>query len=170
VVCEQVIEHLHNTTHFLSQLSKITKPGGRLLISTENLASWPNRLMLLFGKAPFSVQPVCGSYVGGWKKGVHTPECTLKESHPTFSGQRGHVRVLTKGQLKTLLEKAGFHIESTHSYGLNHYILFHCVKQPVGFSCPSCCNRQEFYELIYRAQSGKVTCMHCGQVFQCDRT
>src|SRR5208337_284277 len=36
VVCEQVIEHLHNTTYFLSELYRILKIGGSLLLSTEN--------------------------------------------------------------------------------------------------------------------------------------
>jgi SAM-dependent methyltransferase len=128
VICEQVIEHLHNTTHFLSQLYAITRPGGSLLISTENLGSWPNALMILIGLAPFSTQPLCGQYVGGWKRGTHTPECTLEPSHPAFSGERGHVRVLTKGQLKTLLKNAGFQILASHGYGLNHYILIHCRR------------------------------------------
>jgi SAM-dependent methyltransferase len=169
-ICEQVIEHLHNTTHFLSELAKITRAGGHLLISTENLASWPNRLMLLAGLAPFSTQPVCGAYVGGWKKGIHTPECTLEDSHPTFSGQRGHVRVLTKGQLKSLLEKAGFHVVSTHGYGFNHYVLFHCIRQPVNFACFRCASRQELNELIYLRPVGKLTCKYCQSAFHCDKS
>ncbi len=169
VICEQVVEHLHNTTHFLAQLAKITKSGGKLLISTENLASWPNKLMLLLGLAPFSTQPVCGAYVGGWKKGIHSPDCALPEGHPAFSGQRGHVRVLTRGQMKTLLERAGFYIKKVHTYGFGHYILFHCIKKSMDFACVHCATREELHHLIYRAPDGQLVCKHCKKEFRAQR-
>lgn len=128
VVCEQVIEHLHNTTFFLSELRRILRPGGHLLLSTENLASWPNVFALLLQRAPFSTQAVCGRFVGGWKDGEACYGFDLAASHPTFSGVKGHVRVMTTGQLRELLERAGFVVWSKHGYGGNHYVLFHACK------------------------------------------
>lgn len=127
VVCEQVIEHLHNTTFFLSELNRILRIGGQLLISTENLASIPNRLASLFGIAPFSVQPICGEYVGGFKRGVFA-STELPTNHPAYSGVLGHVRVLTAGQLSKLLSKAGFTIVGKRGFCGSHYILFDCRK------------------------------------------
>jgi 2-polyprenyl-3-methyl-5-hydroxy-6-metoxy-1,4-benzoquinol methylase len=128
VICEQVIEHLHNTTWFLKELYRILKPDGHLLIATENLGSLPNITMLLVGKAPFSTQPICGNYYGGFKKERHTPNFALETSDPTFSGTHGHVRVLTKGQLIELLRETGFTIKRSYSYMLGHYVLIHCTK------------------------------------------
>lgn len=129
VICEQVIEHLHNTTWFLAELYKSVKIGGTLLISTENLGSWPNIFALLCGKAPFSTQAVCGEFIGGWKDGdAGYPYQNSERNSPTFSGMRGHVRVMTTGQLRYLLTKAGFIIEEEYSYAFNHYILFRCTK------------------------------------------
>lgn len=129
-ICEQVIEHLHNTTFFLSECQRILKKGGTFLLSTENLGSLPNIFALLLGKAPFSCQPLCGKTVGGFKRQVVNPDCTFPTYHSAFSGCRGHVRVMTKGQLKELLVEAGFFINKIYSFSLNHYILFHCTKLP----------------------------------------
>ena len=125
VICEQVIEHLHNTTWFLSELHRITSPGGHLLLATENLASLPNLFALALQKAPFSMQPVCGRFIGGWRdrEATYTGECP--PNHPAHSGLRGHVRVLTVGQLKELLRLSGFQILSKHGYLGNHYVLIH---------------------------------------------
>lgn len=129
VVCEQVIEHLHNTTWFLQELYRILSPTGYLLLSTENLASLPNIFALILQRAPFSTQAVCGQFIGGWKKGKAGKEVNeMSINHPAYSGVKGHVRVLTTGQLKELLKQAGFKILNKYGFGGNHYILFYCKK------------------------------------------
>jgi len=52
VFCGEVIEHAKDTNHFLSQCMNALKDGGVLVITTPNLASWKNRLRLLFGRQP----------------------------------------------------------------------------------------------------------------------
>jgi len=126
IICEQVIEHLHNTTWFLEEINRILDIDGDLILSTENLASLPNIFAMLLGKAPFSLQQICGDFYGGWKR-LHT-DSPLHPSHPCFSGTLGHVRVMTKGQLKELLFKHGFKIKKIYNFMLGHYILFHCKK------------------------------------------
>ena len=128
VVCEQVIEHLHNTTWFLSELRRVLKPGGGLILSTENLASLPNIFALLLQRAPFSTQAVCGRFVGGWKDGPAGYPDGVEANHPTYAGVHGHVRVMTVSQIRELLQNAGFHIVAKHGYGGNHYVLFHAIK------------------------------------------
>ena len=127
VVCEQVIEHLHNTTFFLDELFRVTTHGGHLLLATENLASIPNRIMLALGYAPFSVQSVCGVFLGGFKRGLIN-HCDMPKNHPCFAGVRGHVRVMTTGQLRELLKMAGWVELEKFGFFLDHYILFHCIK------------------------------------------
>lgn len=129
-VCEQVIEHLHNTTWFLRELHRILMPGGVLILSTENLASIPNLFALLCRRAPFSTQHLCGRFVGGWKDGPAESDPVPPECHPTYSGREGHVRVMTSRQLSILLEEVGFTIRSRHGFAGGHYVLFE-AQRPV---------------------------------------
>ncbi len=48
----EVIEHLVDTDKFLSEVARCTKAGGRVLITTPNLASFENRLRLVLGMYP----------------------------------------------------------------------------------------------------------------------
>ncbi len=52
VIALEVIEHLFDTDQFLSEIHRVLKPKGVLILSTPNLASLPNRLRLLFGGYP----------------------------------------------------------------------------------------------------------------------
>lgn len=131
VVCEQVIEHLHNTTWFVSELNRVLKPNGTLVLSTENLASWPNLLALLSGCAPFSTQPCCGRYRGGWKVEELPHTWNVADNHPCYSGMSGHVRVLTARQLIGMLREGGFTIQKVYYFGFKHFILIHANKTPL---------------------------------------
>jgi SAM-dependent methyltransferase len=128
VVCEQVIEHLHNTTWFLRELFRITKPGGNLLLSTENLASLPNIFALACQRAPFSTQALCGQFLGGWKDGPAGYGDGVEWNHPTYAGVHGHVRVMTVGQLKAVVRNAGFTILGKWGFGGNHYVILHATR------------------------------------------
>lgn len=50
VVCGDVIEHLRDPLTFLERVRPFLRPGGRLLVSTPNIANWAMRLSLLFGR------------------------------------------------------------------------------------------------------------------------
>ena len=54
ISANQVIEHLANTDQFAEECFRVLRPGGTAVISTENLAAWPNILSLLLGQEPFS--------------------------------------------------------------------------------------------------------------------
>lgn len=53
VILTDVIEHVFDTDLLLSKIYKVLKPGGKLLITTPNVASLGRRLMLLLGYNPF---------------------------------------------------------------------------------------------------------------------
>jgi SAM-dependent methyltransferase len=53
VVSNQVIEHLSDVDHFISEAYRVLKPGGYLITSTNNLSSWHNIFSLVFGWTPF---------------------------------------------------------------------------------------------------------------------
>jgi 2-polyprenyl-3-methyl-5-hydroxy-6-metoxy-1,4-benzoquinol methylase len=48
----EVIEHLVDTDGFIADVRRVCKPGGRLLLTTPNLASFENRLRLVLGIYP----------------------------------------------------------------------------------------------------------------------
>jgi len=52
VIFSEVIEHLVDTDHAISEIRRILVDDGILLISTPNLAAWFNRLLLLIGVQP----------------------------------------------------------------------------------------------------------------------
>ena len=55
VVSKQVIEHVYDTDHLLAEAHRVLKPGGMMVTSTENLASWHNVGALMLGRQPFAL-------------------------------------------------------------------------------------------------------------------
>jgi SAM-dependent methyltransferase len=54
VSANQVIEHLVEPDRFAAESFRVLRPGGTLVVSTENLAAWPNVAALAMGLEPFS--------------------------------------------------------------------------------------------------------------------
>jgi 2-polyprenyl-3-methyl-5-hydroxy-6-metoxy-1,4-benzoquinol methylase len=50
VVCADLIEHLRDPAAFLARVRPLLRPGGRLALTTPNVANWTIRLQLLFGR------------------------------------------------------------------------------------------------------------------------
>jgi SAM-dependent methyltransferase len=65
VVCNQVFEHLKNIWLPLSEAFHALKPGGHLVISVPNLASFHNRVLLALGRQPTSIRTM-GPHVRGY--------------------------------------------------------------------------------------------------------
>ena len=86
VFAGEVIEHLIDTDGFLAELGRCLKPGGMLLITTPNLASFENRIRILFGWYP-------------------------KWMNYCLEGS-GHIRAYTPTVLKRQLLRHGFEIVS----------------------------------------------------------
>lgn len=110
VFSNQVIEHIHNCRLFATEALRVLKPGGTVIIATENLCSLLNWFAITMGYTPFSLMQTCGRYLGN-PLGLHYNE-TLAEplplDHPAFSGVSGHVRVLTVRQARELFQLVGF--------------------------------------------------------------
>lgn len=74
VLCCEIIEHLvMNPSHMLAEIHRILKPGGYLLLTTPNIASLKNAMLLLRGK---NIQH---HYSGYGIYGRHNREFTAKE-------------------------------------------------------------------------------------------
>ena len=58
VTCLQVIEHLTNPEVLLTEIYRILKPGGILILSTPNLASIGSRLRLLYNKYKLKIRVI----------------------------------------------------------------------------------------------------------------
>ncbi|MFH1722174.1 MAG: class I SAM-dependent methyltransferase [Candidatus Altiarchaeota archaeon] len=52
VLAGEVIEHMVNVDEFLKNCRNVLKPGGRIIISTPNLVSLKNRILMFFGGKP----------------------------------------------------------------------------------------------------------------------
>ncbi len=50
ILCGDLIEHLRDPQAFLARIRPFLRPGGRLVLSTPNIANWAMRLSLLFGR------------------------------------------------------------------------------------------------------------------------
>jgi 2-polyprenyl-3-methyl-5-hydroxy-6-metoxy-1,4-benzoquinol methylase len=85
VFAGEIIEHLVDTGAFLDEVRRILEPGGVVVITTPNLASFENRLRLLVGAYPRWV------------------EYDL--------GDQGHVRSYTLRTLRKHLHDRGFNVE-----------------------------------------------------------
>lgn len=86
VFAGEVIEHLVDTTSFLKEIHRMLRPGGCTVITTPNLASFENRMRLLFG-----VYPAWTEY--------------------KLEGGQGHVRAYTPATLRRHLCENGFAVE-----------------------------------------------------------
>ncbi len=101
----EIIEHIFDTEFFVEELLRVTKPGGRLVLSTPNLGAWINRIALLLGTQPFFTEVgVRQSNQGSFLRKVTTPA--------------GHIRNFTQSSLKELLQRCGWKVESMHGAAL----------------------------------------------------
>jgi SAM-dependent methyltransferase len=65
VICNQVLEHTKEIFWIVSELSRVTKKGGKLIIGVPNLGSLHNRIALLAGYQPPAIN-VLGTHVRGF--------------------------------------------------------------------------------------------------------
>jgi SAM-dependent methyltransferase len=94
VILSEVIEHLVDTDSAIDEIHRVLKPGGRLLLSTPNLAAWFNRGLLAFG-----IQPIFS-------------EVSLRGVYGRPGSQvAGHLHMFTKRALTGFLTARGFTCE-----------------------------------------------------------
>jgi SAM-dependent methyltransferase len=70
VLCGDLIEHLRNPQAFLARIRPLLRPGGRLVLSTPNVANWSMRLSLLFGRFRYTERGILDrshTYLFTWK-------------------------------------------------------------------------------------------------------
>lgn len=95
-----IIEHLIDPDFAINQVARVMKPTGFLVLSTPNLASWLNRVLLLLG-----IQPLFSE--------VSTVEVFERGRSKSYSRPVGHLRLFTFGTLKRFLSYYHFEVKKT---------------------------------------------------------
>jgi SAM-dependent methyltransferase len=67
VMANQILEHVKEIFWILHQISKVLRVNGHMIIGVPNLASFHNRLLLLFGRQPTVIQNY-SAHVRGYTK------------------------------------------------------------------------------------------------------
>jgi len=96
----EVIEHLLDPDHMLDEAWRLLRTGGLLLVTTPNLGSWVNRLILAAGYQPYTAEVSARRMYGVPFKGGSYG------SRPS-----GHIRPFTLRALREIVEAHGFRIE-----------------------------------------------------------
>jgi ubiquinone/menaquinone biosynthesis C-methylase UbiE len=104
----EVIEHLLEPLELLREAYRVLQTGGVLAITTPNLVSWYNRVLIGMG-----FQPV--NYEISFEEVFDRP---FWKSH----GVQGHIRIFTPNLLKKAIKLSGFKEVRVHgiAYGANH--------------------------------------------------
>jgi len=64
VTAVETIEHLSHGDYLMMEVQRVLKAGGYFLLTTPNLASWINRLLLAFGYQPMFTEPSKFYWIG----------------------------------------------------------------------------------------------------------
>lgn len=108
VYCAEVMEHLLDPDFAFHEFKRVLRLGGKILMTTPNLASWYNRILLLFG-----IQP------------IHTEVSTIKilgrKFHMLGQGGRpvGHIRPFTLRGLLDFLHFQNLEVLQVEGYSLD---------------------------------------------------
>jgi len=86
VLATEIIEHVFDTDKFLSEMKRVLKPEGVLVLSTPNLVSLRSRLGTLIGRLPAHVE------------------------YRTTEGNAGHIRGYNITAIRSQLEEHNFEI------------------------------------------------------------
>lgn len=70
VIINQVLEHTKEVFWIISEISRVLKPGGLLIVGVPNLAALHNRLALLLGLQPACIQLLSGHIRGYTRKAL----------------------------------------------------------------------------------------------------
>jgi SAM-dependent methyltransferase len=107
----QVIEHIHNSDNFISEIYRVLKPGGYAILSTENASSWCNIFASLMGWQIFSLTNFSAK-----KLGLGNPWAIHRNDGPNLASWN-HVRIYNIRGLKEYFKAYGFKISKIKGAG-----------------------------------------------------
>jgi ubiquinone/menaquinone biosynthesis C-methylase UbiE len=99
VVFGEVIEHLVDPDRALQNISRVLKKDGWLILTTPNLASWFNRVLL-----PLGIQPIFT------ETSIHVNLGRIVPGLGQWKPTQGHLKVFTWNALREMLAANGFEV------------------------------------------------------------
>jgi ubiquinone/menaquinone biosynthesis C-methylase UbiE len=115
IIANQLIEHLYDFDTFLSEMRRILKDDGFIVISTENLSSWQNIFSLLLGWQPTSISSATYK-----RKSIGNPFSMVKSKKVGNI----HYRVFSIRGWEDFFEAHGFRIEKVLGSGYYPFPVF----------------------------------------------
>jgi SAM-dependent methyltransferase len=109
VHANQVIEHLRHTDRFLCEARRLCTPGGLVIISTNNLASWHNVATLVLGWQPMPNHVSDLVHVGN--------PMNLRAGEEHADAGQTHLRIFTGRALAELAEHHGLELVRMRTSG-----------------------------------------------------
>lgn len=96
IFCGEIVEHIVDIDKFFIEIRKVLKKDGLIIITTPNLVSWINRILVIFGKWPFYMEPSLRTTI---------PVISLfgKNFPDTNSQPAGHLRIYSRGALEKVI-------------------------------------------------------------------
>lgn len=97
ILLGDVIEHVFSPDFLLGEIHRLLVPNGFAVVTTPNLASWRNRVVLFLGWQPFGTEVSTRYRVGNPRAPQGLPS--------------GHIRVFTPRALRELCARYDFRVE-----------------------------------------------------------
>jgi ubiquinone/menaquinone biosynthesis C-methylase UbiE len=135
VIANHVLEHLVNVRLFVSEVYRVLKKGGYVIIGTPNLASWHNIFALLIGLQPFSGPTIKMNYESDVSL---VKKMNKGRFDKIFSGDKSrgleHIKVMTTRALIGLLNNFNFKIDKLEGFG--YYPFPSIIAKPLSKADP----------------------------------
>lgn len=112
VYAAEVIEHLLDPDLLLSEINRVLRPGGTLVLSTPNLCAWYNRFLFLCGVQPLFVESSTRSSIVG---------SGFLRRFKLGSTPVGHVRIFNIDAIRDLLANNGFLLTSIRGASFDYF-------------------------------------------------
>lgn len=129
VILGEVIEHLYDPDNIIKECYRILKSKGALLITTPNLLSWYNRILLILGYYPLNLDISCEVRKTGERdilSKLPLRDINLNPLHDV------HIKLHTFKTLEILLkthnfsriEKSSYFLEKSAHYNIGNILRF----------------------------------------------
>ena len=99
VIAGEIIEHVPHPDDLLREIRRVLRPGGTLVLSTPNLVSWANRILVPLGVQPLGTETSSEIALGRFLR-------VLGQGNMV----QGHLRVFTWRALSEIHRRYGFEI------------------------------------------------------------
>ena len=103
IVCVEGLEHIQNPTNAISEFSRLIKKGGTLIVSVPNIMNIEERFKWLINGYTSHFKPISAEV-----------RAEIRRAHPGMEEIALHVNPIGYSEVRFLLEKYGFEIDSLY--------------------------------------------------------